>query len=349
MQKMKSFFYQKDCLQFRLAAIALAAVLFVMLLVQVVFAENTFVITDGDRVLVHTTTASDPALVLNEAGFALGADDTYTTQPGLGVSEITVMRVQNITVVVGQETKTVQSYGETVQQLLQRMDISVDEDLVVSAALSDRTRDGMTIRVNDRKTVTQKYVQEIPYHTTYCSDPSLPEGQKRVLTAGVVGQMEVTTKVTLVDGKEVSREQVGEKVLNAPVDAVVAVGTANPDLGQLVIGDGYIITPEGELLHYTSSAVFEATAYSHNDEGCDFVTATGTQVRIGTVAVDPTVIPYGTRFYIVSNDGKFIYGVGTAEDCGGAIEGKRLDLYYPTYSQCMMFGRRDVTIYFLTD
>ena len=78
-------------------------------------------------------------------------------------------------------------------------------------------------------------------------------------------------------------------------------------------------------------------------------TATGTTVRVGTVAVDPTVIPYGTRMFIVSNDGNYVYGIGTAEDCGGAIKGNRLDLYYPTDAECFAFGRIGCTVYFLGD
>ena len=76
---------------------------------------------------------------------------------------------------------------------------------------------------------------------------------------------------------------------------------------------------------------------------------TGTTVRIGTVAVDPRVIPYGTRMFIVSNDGCYVYGLSVAEDCGGAIKGKRLDLYMPTLSEAFDYGRRPVTVYFLGD
>ena len=77
------------------------------------------------------------------------------------------------------------------------------------------------------------------------------------------------------------------------------------------------------------------------------ITATGTTVHIGTVAVDPTVIPYGTRMFIVSNDGQYVYGLSTAEDCGGAIKGNRLDLYYPTLAEAFQFGIRNCTVYFL--
>ena len=77
------------------------------------------------------------------------------------------------------------------------------------------------------------------------------------------------------------------------------------------------------------------------------ITATGTTVRVGTVAVDPTVIPYGTRMFIVTNDGTYIYGIGTAEDCGGAIVGNELDLYFDTDAECWEFGVKGCTVYFL--
>ena len=65
------------------------------------------------------------------------------------------------------------------------------------------------------------------------------------------------------------------------------------------------------------------------------------------VAVDPSVIPYGTRMFIVANDGSYVYGLSTAEDCGGAIQNKRLDLYMPTLEEAYAFGVRNCTVYFL--
>ena len=77
------------------------------------------------------------------------------------------------------------------------------------------------------------------------------------------------------------------------------------------------------------------------------ITATMTRVRIGTVAIDPKVIPYGTRMFIVTNDNQYVYGIATAEDCGGGIKGDRIDLYFPTKKECFAFGVRQVTVYFL--
>ena len=90
-----------------------------------------------------------------------------------------------------------------------------------------------------------------------------------------------------------------------------------------------------------------ATAYTNTDPGCTIWTAIGTLCRVGAIAVDPTVIPYGTRMYIVSDDGRYIYGIAVAEDCGKSIKGDRIDLYFDTDDECWTFGIRSCTVYFL--
>ena len=67
----------------------------------------------------------------------------------------------------------------------------------------------------------------------------------------------------------------------------------------------------------------------------------------GVVAVDPRVIPLGTRLYIETADGSYIYGNAVAGDTGGAIKGNKIDLFMNSYSECMQFGRRTVNVYIL--
>lgn len=67
----------------------------------------------------------------------------------------------------------------------------------------------------------------------------------------------------------------------------------------------------------------------------------------GRVAVDPRVIPLGTRMYIETADGSLIYGYAVAADTGGAIKGNIVDLYFNTYQECVNFGRRAVKVYIL--
>jgi 3D (Asp-Asp-Asp) domain-containing protein len=78
----------------------------------------------------------------------------------------------------------------------------------------------------------------------------------------------------------------------------------------------------------------EATGYTHTGSR----TATGTYPKRGTIAVDPSVIPLGTKMYIPG------YGYGVAEDTGGAVNGHIIDLFFETRAEALKWGRRTVTI-----
>ena len=333
-------------------ALVLSVLCLTVLLAQTAFAQNTYVITDGGQVTVHTSFASDPAKVLDEVGVELDEDDFYTTAAGDGVSEITVQRGQVVYVDYCGKDMELSSYGETLGALLERNGIQTYGQYSVSQSLQTMTYDGMQVQIGNVVQTQETYTVELPYETIYCSDPTLPEGQEQVVVAGSAGQLLCSAEVVYVNAQERSRIVTDETVLERPVDQIVAVGIgaqeeAEADSDALWIGDGIIRLPTGEVLTYTEAKTFNATAYTHLDEGCDMVTATGTRVKWGTVAVDPRMIPYGTRMFIVTSDGSFIYGIATAEDCGGAIKGNRIDLYMPTLSEAFRFGRRSCTVYFL--
>lgn len=347
----------------RYATLMMIVFCIVMLLSQTVFAKNTYLINDSGRVVIHTTYATDPATVLDEAGLKLGVDDTFTTEPGLGISEITVQRKQMITVNHGGNVLNVTSYGETVESLLERLSLILTKEDIVSVPLNSQTFDGLNVTISRSMQMEETYTTAIPFETTYVEDAYLAKGEERVVTAGVNGQMLCTATVVYADGKEISRDIVSEEVAVQPVNAVIAVGTgtakrpSSEDIpsslirpqftGTPIIGDGYIITPSGERLTYTGVGDFKATAYHNSDPGCTQYNYIGTLCRVGAIAVDPTVIPYGTRMYIVSNDGKYVYGIATAEDCGSAIKGNRIDLYFDTVAECDRFGIRNCKVYFL--
>ncbi len=335
----------------RIVALILPIICLWASLTPTVFAQNTFVITDGDQVVVHTTYETNPANVLHEAGVQLSTNDMYTTAETDGVSEITVQRSQSITIDYCGEKIQATSYGETLDELLGRLDVSAYGNYHVSLPMDTLTYDGMEVKVEYIVESEETYTVDIPYETTYCNDPKLPVGEEMILVPGVVGEMSCRTVATYVNGKEENRVIVEETVLRQPVTQLVAKGTAtdgNINEDAPIIGDNFIITADGEYLTFGKKETFVTTAYSHFDAGCDMITATGTTVRIGTVAVDPTVIPYGTRMFIVSSDGRHIYGIATAEDCGGGVKGKHIDLYMPTVEQCMNYGIRNATVYFLS-
>ena len=333
----------------RTASLVLPLIFALLLLSQTAFAKNTYVITDGDRVFTYSTYTTDPMDVLDEAGLQLDEYDTYTTAGGLGTTELTVRRGQCIRINYYAEQIETSSFGETVEELLTRLNLFVAEGDTVSCDLNQSTYDGMEIRISKFFEDHQVYTTTIPHETVYCYDNSLPQGMEEVVTPGTDGEMLCTANVTYINGKEAGRIVLSEKVSRRPVSEVVAIGTgapieaANPK-AMPVFGDGTITLPTGEVLTYTDTMICNATSYC--DKG---ITATGTRSRVGAIAVDPKVIPYGTRMFIVTNDGEYIYGIATAEDTGhpNHISGNRIDLFFDTLSECIIFGYRECTVYFL--
>lgn len=339
-------------LLFRAALLCLPLALVFALLSQTASAK-TYVITDGQRVFTYTTSETNPENVLGEAGLELTDQDTYTTETAADGTTITIRRAQTVTVDYRGEVTTVHTFGETVGSLLATLNILLEPEDTISHELNQQTQDAMTICIQQVVTQEEVYTASIPHETSYCYDASLPAGTEEVLTEGSDGEMLCTAEVTYVNGREVSRKLLSQTVTRNAQEEVIAIGTgaeaeaAVQTTDMPVIGDGYILLPTGEVLTYTDTAQVRATAYTHTDAGCDLITATGSTVHIGTVAVDPRYIPYGTRMFIVANDGSYVYGISEAEDCGGAIKGDRVDLYFPTYEECMAFGWRNCTIYFL--
>ena len=354
MKKPKTKAMRRRNLVIRLYVILLALILglsVTALLSRTAFA-TTYVITDGDRVVTYTSFATDPAEVLGEAGVELREWDTYTTAAVEGTETITISRLQRITIRFHGQTTSATSNGETVGELLQRLNLDVSGEDVVSHGMEEETFDGMELCVDRTETVRETYTSLVPHEVICYKDFTIPEGTEEVLTRGVDGELLCTADVTYVNGKEVSRTVLSETMTGLPVTEVIGVGTgeapAETDPEALpVITDTTITLPTGEVLTYTRKDTVRATAYTHTDAGCDFITSTGSTVRWGTVAVDPRYIPYGTRMFIMASDGSYVYGIATAEDCGGDIKGDRMDLYMPTYEQCMQFGRRRCTLYFL--
>lgn len=364
------YIHKKLTVLIRVVSLLLPIVCVVLLMSQVVFAKNTYLINDGDRVVVHTTYATDPMDVLNEAGLELGEDDTYTTQDGVGMSEITIQRKQTVEIVYSGKTMTVTTYGETVESLLYRSEIVLGTHDTVSVDLRSQTYDGLCVVISNTVSMEETYTVSSTFEILYCHDASLAKDAQEILVPGSEGQIQYVDSVVYHNGEEISRENISCTVISEPVAQVVAVGCVDgiPEEqllqhqteeeirsvasyltgdGQLYISDGLIITADGEILTYSDTMQVKATAYTHTDVGCDTITATGTTVRVGTVAVDPKVIPYGTRMFIITNDGEYVYGIAVAEDCGSAIKENRVDLYFPTDAACWKFGVRQATIYFL--
>lgn len=209
---------------------------------------------------------------------------------------------------------------------------------------------GDTVRVLPCSTVERIVTEEIPYEVDTVKDDRLYTGQSRILSAGKNGEKEIVYRDRYVGEKRVSTETVSVTVTAQPVSATKAVGTrkinikSGTPISNLRLPEDFQLKSDGTPAKYRSYFDGVATAYYGGG-----ITSTGVPAAVGYVAVNPKVIPYGTKMWITSLDGEVVYGYAIAADTGGFAKGgwADVDLYMNTYNECVQFGKRGVRIYIL--
>ena len=200
-------------------------------------------------------------------------------------------------------------------------------------------------------TYYETLIEPAEHATVYTESYKVPKGETQVWQQGMDGTREVVYEVVYADGELVSRQAVAEQN-NTSVTEYAYVGTlvketqAGDTIASVVKnsdGSGYLLMQSGDALHFTGSMEVKCTAYTTGYDGVGTITATGTTVAHGCVAVDKSVIPLGTTMFITS--GSYTYGMAHAEDTG--VRGAKIDLFMDTYDECIQFGRRNSVAYFL--
>lgn len=327
--------------------------------------NNTVTIVDGGKTIelsTHRTTAEE---ILRDAEISLSVGDKALLETNSnGASVLTVRRAFPVYITVGSETKMVNMVGGTVADALAEAGVTLDESSVCNlkpeAVLTEETY----IDVVSVKYVTESYNESIPFTAKVEYSSSLEKGKKQV-KGGVNGSRTVTVKKTYKNGVVTATETVSTVVTKPAVDKVTVIGTkvvnkkqtsttANgtkpyssiKTISTLKAPANLTLTNKGIPTSYKKKVTVEATAYTdHSGTRC----ASGVLPQTGYIAVNPKVIPYGTKMFIVSADGKYVYGYAIAADTGGFIRKRpnNVDLFFNTKSECRQFGRRDVVIYFL--
>lgn len=231
----------------------------------------------------------------------------------------------------GKKTIIAEASGYTVADVLDNLDIKLNKLDRVSLPLDEIAKEGMEIRIDRVVVENLENKIEIPFETESRENKDMFEGEKKVITKGEVGQKTESLKNTYVNGVLETTEVLKSEITKDPVKEVVEVGTKKGT-----------VAPNGK--NAKRVIVMQATAY---DPTAGSKTAMGTRARVGAVAVDPKVIPLGSKLYIESMDGFASYGYATAEDTGGAIKGNRIDLFYNSNAEANRFGRRNVKVYVL--
>jgi uncharacterized protein YabE (DUF348 family) len=311
--------------------------------------SKTITVVDEGVVAEYKTLKSNLQAFLQSNSIDIGTNDAIDRELDDKIKDkdvINIKRGKLVTVSVDNETLSFYSVSDTIGQALEEANVVLGEHDVVSMDLQAPLTRKNEIVINRISYEVQTEREPINFQKIVNRNPDIELGIKKEIQIGRPGEKEFSIQVTYQDGEEIARKVIGEKVIAEARDHIIEEGTKN-----------YFITARGErrtfkkVIYMTSTwynADFESTGKNPGDKGYG-ITATGTTVRHGTVAVDPRVIRLGTNLYVESLTSHPDYGLARAEDTGGAIKGDKIDLYFPTKEEASKygFGKRMVKVYIL--
>jgi 3D (Asp-Asp-Asp) domain-containing protein len=294
-----------------------------------ILRKDVTIIAAG-RAARHTTFRRTVAEALTEARIHPRRGDMVFPRPDSWLSEgltITVRGAVPVTIEVDGTTIQARSGGAAVIDLLHEQGVVLSGRDKVFPDRRAPIIQGMRVRVLRIREQTVVEQTAVPYPVRTTTDPRTPRGIVRIASPGRPGIKELIWKVTYADGQAISRERAGWRVVREPQARIISIGSQR------------LIASRGEFAGKEMLAMV-ATAYSpYCCRGVDNITATGVHAGYGVVAVDPSVIPLGSRLYIEG------YGYALAGDTGSRIKGLRIDLGFDTKRQAIQFGRRPVRVY----
>ncbi|RDX01135.1 G5 and 3D domain-containing protein [Listeria kieliensis] len=287
-------------------------------------------------------------------------DENITTRPQDAVNvaldakvkdgmNVNINRAIALSLQNGEKKENVWSTKSSVQDLLDEKNIKLGKDDRVSPEKDADLKENMTVCVTYVDKKTEEKNEKIAFDTVYKEDSSLEKGETKLLSDGKHGTKKVKYEVVFENGKEKSRKRVGESLLTDSKNKVVARGTKQIQVAAVShknSGKKAVAAPPEQASSASSSSstpsggrtfTMQSTAYTGGG-----VTATGINLSANpgmkVVAVDPSVIPLGSRVYVSG------YGEAIAGDTGGAIKGNIVDVYFPSNAACISWGRRTVTV-----
>ena len=239
---------------------------------------------------------------------------------------------------------TFKTMAKTVAQAFEEKGIIITNGLVVSKSLNEHLQKRNVISI-DAPLILAQIEEE--------------KNAQETVTEEVVSETVPEVNIQKQEIKKEEKPETKAEIKKEPVKTTSRGATSRKPFseGFEETAPGVITTAEGEVLEYIEVIQVEATAYCACYKCCGKypsnkyygITKTGTRAKVGTIAVDPKVIPLGTKMYIEGLNGAKNYGVGKAEDIGGAIKGKIIDLYFDTHSETRQWGRQQVNVYILKE
>lgn len=328
-----------------LTAAVLSAVM-ILICSGLTVARNHITFYEGDEVFYRYTPHHDVDKILAEQDIKIGKDDViaFSGFDKNHQATLLIKRAFDISIQADGQTHKVRMADGTVAQALKNAGVEYTQDDLINAALDEQVQPGFDIVVNRVTVETFDEIVDIPFETERPEGecpPNLREVQTR---KGQNGYKTVTHQRRYIDGVEEQTTVVSETVTQAPVNekyefqAKVAVGasTLTYDSSEL------ILDANGNPVNYKYKVTGKATAYS----------ALGKPTKLvpGCVAMDLSKYPKGTKLYVKTPDGSYIYGYSKVADTGGFVHngsGTLIDLFFNTYEESVRFGAKTVDVYVL--
>ncbi len=339
---MKIVSMKRDAVK-RLSSKLIASVLFLGMTTSIAtaLADNIHIyeIYEGSDIVEVRTFSTDPTDILADAGYDPDDYEILSESTALHGSELIGLRIGKkfpVTVYDDEEMRTLETASKTIGQLFLQQGIAISAFDIVSPSVTNLVTPGTEIHITRVNNAVVTEQTTIPLTVEKQYNDQVSYGITHILKAGSTGILESTYDITYHSGVETARQLLSQEVIKEGTPQVIEIGTA-----------GAIVTEEGDVRPYSEVVNVLATAYS-TEGWTSKHTFTGTRAQVGTVAVDPNIIPLGSELYITSLDGEeWVYGLAVAEDTGSLIQGNRIDLFFDTQDECVNFGVSDALVYIL--
>ncbi|HBM74148.1 MAG TPA: hypothetical protein DD429_01150 [Clostridiaceae bacterium] len=323
----------------KMHAIPIIIILVLTLVAAVLLMRKTVTVTIDGKPTEIVTYKSTVKEILDDNKISVSSKDKIEPALNSKLSNkgtITIKKAVNITIDSDGKTLKIQSAEENVGSMLSAEGIPLNELDKVNPGKETKLYDGMLVEVVRVETKNVTETQTVKFAEVFKSDKGLANTKSRVIQNGEDGKKEVTYKVTLENGKEVSRELIGEKLIKNPMDRIVMKG-AYPLMP---------VSRDGSMMAYSRIIRARATAYwAVNGVGKTYTASGRKAVRnpdgYSTIAVDRNLMPYGTKVFVEG------YGFATAADTGAGIVGEKIDVFFDTYKEACNWGAKYVNVYIL--
>lgn len=331
----------------RIAVIASLCVSILLTVTVYATGDYSISITDDSQALFSNFITRQKVVDLLENNTSVIKND----KPFTNIEHLAVGKTKRIIINDGGNSNELYTSATNVKELVDANVIKFTSEFdFLNVGLDTIITNNLEIEVTHVTSKNYKTTFEIPYQTITQNDDTLLKGETRVITEGSNGVAENNIEVIYHNGIEF-KKNCTQSVLKEKVDRVVAIGTMEHTSYQPEIVEPLIAQQEeANTLKLGQPLKFSATAYCACARCCGKstgITASGMKAQYGVVAVDTRVIPLGTKLYIENADGSFTYGEAIAADTGGAIKGNKVDLFFPTHSEALAFGRKTVNVYIL--